>query len=387
MRALEFRRSEARYAAAAISSRLRPGSGAKRGPLKLTDTRAPELPGDGWHRVDTRLAGICGSDLATVEGQSSRYFEPWVSFPFVPGHEVVGTLADGRRMVLEPVLGHAARGFEPPFEGAAPGDGNDYRHLIAGPLDPGIQTGYCASTGGGWSQQFVAHESQLHEVPDSMSDETAVMIEPAAVGIHAALRAPIGPGDRVAIIGAGTVGLCTLAAIRQLCPPAQIIMAAKYPEQIDLAHSLGADLVVAPDELTRAVRRSTGSHIIGGDLSGGADIVIDAVGNEASVDQAIGITRPRGSVVMVGMPGRVSVDLTALWHRETALLGAYTYGTETLPDRSTAPTFELALSLVTDADLGRLVSATYRLDDYEAALDHAANAGRRGAIKVCFDLR
>ncbi len=387
MRALQFRRSEARYAAAAVAARLRPGSGAKTGPLSLVDDGAPELPGPGWHRVHTRLAGICGSDLSTVEGQASRYFEPWISFPFVPGHEVVGTLDDGRRVVLEPVLGHAARGCALPFDGAAPGDGNDYRHLVMGPLDPGIQIGYCASTGGGWSQEFVAHESQLHDVPADLSDEAAVMIEPAAVGVHAALRTPIGPNDTVAIIGAGTAGLTALAALKAHASPGHVVVAAKYPEQVELARSLGADLVVAPGELTRAVRRATGSHMIGDDLSGGVDVVIDAVGNAASVDQAIGICRPRGTVVLVGMPGRVSIDLTALWHRETALLGTYTYGTETLPDGTTTTSFALATDLVRTADLGRLVSATYRLDAYEEALAHAANAGRRGAVKVCFDLR
>ncbi len=387
MRALEFRRSEVRYARAAVASRLRPGAGAKNGPLHLVDADAPDLPGDGWVRVQTRLAGICGSDLSTVEGRASRYFEPWVSFPFVPGHEVVGTLADGRRVVLEPVLGHAARGFEPPFEGASPGDGNDYRHLVSGPLDPGIQIGYCTSTGGGWAQEFVAHESQLHDVPEHLSDEAAVMIEPTAVGVHAALRTPIVPGACVAIIGAGTTGLTTLAAVKQLTEAGTVIVAAKYPEQIELATSLGADLVVAPDELTRAVRRATGSHMIGDDLSGGADVVVDAVGTEASLGEAIGISRPRGAVVLLGMPGRVSVDMTALWHRETALLGSYTYGTETLTDGTTTTSFALATELVEQADLGRLVSAGYPLTAYEDALAHAANAGRRGSVKVCFDLR
>jgi threonine dehydrogenase-like Zn-dependent dehydrogenase len=387
VRALEFSRKEARYAAAAVSSRLRPGSGARSGPLELVETDPPELPGPEWERVTTLLAGVCGSDLATVDGKSSRYFEPWVSFPFVPGHEVVGRQADGSRVVLEPVLGHEARGFEPPFNGAAPGDGDDYRHLVGGDLEPGIQTGYCASTGGGWSTELVAHRSQLHPVPDHLDDEAAVMIEPTAVGVHAALRARPAAGATVAVLGSGTMGLVTIAALRQLTEAATIIVGAKYPEQSDLARKLGADVVVEPSELARAVRRATGSFVIGGDLSSGADVVIDAVGSAASIDEAIGVARPRGRVVLVGMPGRVSVDLTALWHRETELIGAYTYGTEVLPDGTTRRTFELATELVERADLGALVSATYRLDDYVAAISHAASAGRRGAIKVCFDLR
>ncbi len=387
MKALEFRRSEGRYAAAAVSSRLRRGSGAAVGPLHLVETSAPELPGEGWQRVRTRLAGICGSDLSTVEGHASRYFEPWVSFPFVPGHEVIGELADGTRVVLEPVLGHAARGFDPPAPDAAPGDGDDYRHLVAGDLEPGIQTGYCASTGGGWSTEFVAHTSQLHPVPDHFSDEAAVVVEPTAVGVHAALRTPVPEGATVAVLGAGTMGLVATAALRRFTAAGTIVVGAKYPEQAELARSLGADLVVRPDEVPRAVRRHTGSFAIGDDLSGGADVVIDAVGSAASLEEAIGITRPRGTVVLVGMPGRATIDFTALWHRETTLVGAYTYGTETLPSGERRTSFDLAMELVDAADLGRLVGATYRIDDYAAALDHAANAGRRGTVKVAFDLR
>jgi len=83
----------------------------------------------------------------------------------------------------------------------------------------------------------------------------------------------------------------------------------------------------------------------------------------------------------------VSLELTPLWHREIELVGAYTYGTETLPDGSTARTFDLAAGLVRAAELGRLVSATYPLHRYSDALEHAAAAGRRGAVKVAFDLR
>lgn len=387
VKALEFTRNEGRYAAAAISSRIRPGSGAAAGPLHMVEREPFDLPADGWQRVTTLLSGICGSDLATVEGKSSRYFEPWVSFPFVPGHEVVGRTEDGTRVVIEPVLGHDARGFNLPFDGAAPGDGDDYRHLVAGDLEPGIQTGYCASTGGGWSTEFVAHKSQLHAVPDALSDEAAVMIEPTAVGVHGAIKAAIADGDTVAILGAGTTGLTTLAAIRRFANPANVIVGAKYPEQKAMARKLGADLVVDPGELQRAVRRVSGSFVIGDDLSGGADVIIDAVGSAATIETAIGSTRPRGRVVLLGMPGKVSLNLTALWHRETELVGAYTYGTETLPDGSTRRTFDLATELVADADLGCLVTDLFPLEDYEKALEQAATSGRRGSIKVCFDLR
>lgn len=387
MKALRFSRKEGRYAAAMVASRFRSGAGAAVGPLSLVEDDGPELPGPDWLRVYPRLAGICGSDLSTVDGHSSRYFEDFVSFPFVPGHEVVADTEDGRRVVLEPVLGHEARGFEPPFEGAHPGDGDDYRHLTAGPLEPGLQTGFCESTGGAWSTEFVAHPSQLHDVPDWMSDELAVLMEPVAGGVHAALKARVEDGDTVAVIGAGTMGLVTIAALRHLTSAASIMTGAKYPVQRQLAEEFGADVVCAPNELSRAVRRASGSFMIDDRLSGGADVVIDAVGSADSIEAAIGMCRPRGRVVLLGMPGVVELDLTALWHRETELIGAYTYGTEVLSDGRRAGSFELAFELAGKVAFDKLLSTTYPLSRYVDAIGHAAEAGPRGAVKVAFDMR
>ena len=387
VKALLFERQEARYAAASVMSRVRPGAGAGVGPLRLADIDPPEIPDDGWVRVNPTLTGICGSDLSTIDGHSSGYFDDLVSFPFVPGHEVVGVTEDGKRVVLEPVLGPESRGEEPAFKGAAPGDGTDYGYLLAGEIDPGIQVGFCSSTGGGWGEEFVAHKSQLHSVAKRLSDEDAVMLEPAAGGVHAAAKAAAADidGGIVLVLGSGTMGLVTIAALRQYTNPRSIIAVAKYPIQKKFAEELGADVVVGPSETARAVRRITGCRMIGDNLSGGADVTIDAIGNAASIEQSIGVTRPRGRVVMVGMPGKVDVDLTALWHRETELVGAYTYGTDTWPDGTEISSFKRAKELAGKAKLGRLVSAKYPLDRYKDAIAHAANAGPRGAIKVCFE--
>ena len=97
MKALQVERSLPRFAMARIASEWRAGAGGRFGPLRLVDVAPPALPGPGWQRLLPRLTGICGSDLATVDGRSSRWFEPIVSFPFVPGHEVVADTEDGRR--------------------------------------------------------------------------------------------------------------------------------------------------------------------------------------------------------------------------------------------------------------------------------------------------
>ncbi|HEX6597160.1 MAG TPA: zinc-binding dehydrogenase [Acidimicrobiales bacterium] len=386
MRALLFERNLPRYAVAKVAGSLAAGLGARVGPLSLTETDDPDLPGPGWVRVRPRLAGICGSDLATVDGKSSRYFEPLVSFPFVPGHEVVGELANGQRVVLEPVLGCEARGIDPPCRGCAEGRRDRCERIAFGDLEPGLQTGYCSDTGGGWSTGLVAHESQLHPVPEGMSDEAAVMVEPAACAVHGvfgATEAADLTGATVLVLGAGTLGLCTIASLRAHANPGTVVAVAKYPEQRRLATSLGADMVVEPAEARRAMRRLTGSLRVGGGLSGGADVVVDCVGTESSLADDLAVVRPGGLVCLLGMPAVVSIDMTPLWQRQITLRGSYAYGRETAGQR----TFDLAFGLVADARLERLVSATYPLDRYREAIDHAANAGRRGAVKVAFDLR
>jgi threonine dehydrogenase-like Zn-dependent dehydrogenase len=378
MKALLFERKVAKFAAAAIAGRVVSGRGAKHGPLSLKDVEPPTMPADGWVRLRPRLAGICGSDLATIDGQSSRYFEPIVSFPFTLGHEVVGDLDDGTRAVLIPVLHCATRGIDPACESCRAGRTNHCERIAFGHLEPGLQSGFCETTGGGWSLAMAAHESQLLRIPDDVTDEQAVLIEPTACAIHAARLVDVDRGP-IVILGAGALGLLTLAALRYAAGDARtIIMTAKYPEQRQGAKELGADRVVAPGELKRAVRSETASLMIGEHLTGGATNVVDCVGSESSLTDALRVVAPGGTVLVVGMPGHTHLDLTPLWHRESALRGCYAY---------TRADFDDALHLVQSADLGRLLSATYPLSRYTEAIEHAADAGTRGAVRVAFDLR
>ncbi len=404
MKALLFERNIPRFAASRVASVLGSGRGAGIGPLRLVDTEPPELPGDDWFPLRPLLSGICGSDLATLDGRSSRYFEDMVSFPFVPGHEVVGVLDHGgvdhagrpmeagSRAVIEPVLGCATRHILPRCHQCSQGHTGLCGNVAFGDLSPGLQTGYCSDTGGGWTTgMLAAHASQLHTVPPTFRDEDAVMVEPTACAVHAALAAGIGDGDVVAVVGAGTLGLATVAAIHQVVRPEHpctVMVGAKYAHQRELAAALGGDTVVEPGQLARAVRRRAGSLVLAGRLTDGADVVFDCVGSSESITESLAMVRPRGRVVLVGMPAKVSVDLAPLWHRELTLVGAYAYGDE-LPPSGTDPrrTFDLAIEVVGAAGLGRLVSAAYPLERYEEAIAHAGAAGRRGAVKVVFDLR
>src|SRR5204862_3418154 len=124
----------------------------------------------------------------------------------------------------------------------------------------GLQTGYCADTGGGWGKMLVAHRSQLHPVPDRMSDARAVLVEPLACAIHAVLRARPEPGASVLIVGAGTVGILSLLALRELTQAGRVLVVAKHPRQRELALECGATNVIAPRDAVGALRRATRAY-------------------------------------------------------------------------------------------------------------------------------
>ena len=142
------------------------------------------------------------------------------------------------------------------------------------------------------------------------------------------------------------------------------------------------------DEVARAVRRRTRSLETTAGLTGGADAVVDCVGSADSVAQALSVVKPTGRVVLAGMPGH---DLDghgrALAPRGRARRGVRLRDRAACAPEPSRRTFDLAFDLVASAGLGRLVSATYPLDRFEEAIAHAGAAGRRGAVKIAFDLR
>jgi threonine dehydrogenase-like Zn-dependent dehydrogenase len=394
---LELFRSASRYLTARAVGDRAPGLIAgPLAPLRLATRPDLSPTHDGWIRVKPLLSGICGSDLSTIAGRSSFYFSPLVSLPFVPGHEVVGELLDdagpdlpaGRRVVLASVLGCAARGLPELCPNCAAGDYGRCDRVTVGDLEPGLQTGYCRDTGGGWSRLMLAHRSQLWAVPDQMSLETAVLVEPLACAIHAALRAGVTRGDTVLVVGAGTVGLLTLIALRRFTSAERVIVAAKHPRQRAAAKMAGADEVVRPEHAMKAVRRAGSAVKLTPErgmefLLGGVDVALECTGSSSALDMCLRTTRAGGRVVVSGIPG-AGADLTPLWFRELELVGAYTAGMEDV-DGGRRHAFALALELASSLPmLDQLVGATYPLAQWREALDHAMSAGRLGTFKVAF---
>ncbi len=395
--ALEYHRSPARYLATRSITGSRLGnrmSGLLAGnvaPMRLVNRSEPRRPGGDWTRVQPVLSGICGSDLGLLTGRNSPYLSALVSMPFVPGHEVIGRTMDdiadlpkGSRVVLDPVLTCAARGI-PPCTWCETGRESRCDHVTGGRVSAGLQTGFCADTGGGWSRMLVAHASQLHPVPDDLPDERAVLVEPLACAVHSVRRTAIPPGATVLIVGAGTVGLFTLLAVRELTEAGAVYMVAKYGHQRARARELGATEVVEPGKAARVLRRATGGSLQNPErgsefLLGGADIAFECTGGTAGLDMALRMVRAGGTVLLSGMPSG-PVDLTPLWYRELQLIGAY--ASDSGGDRR--GDFDEAIALAGTAPLSGYVDAVYPLAQWREAIGHACAAGRLGTVKVAFD--
>lgn len=370
--------------------------------LRYREVPEPALPGPQWVKIKTRYGGICGSDMHTVFSKDSPALSVFVSSPFTLGHENLGIIAEighqvegfapGDRVVADPLLPCATRGIEELCEFCQQDEFSLCQNFAEGDLAPGLSIGTCPDTGGSWSPSFVAHQSQLFPVPESVSDENAVLIEPFSGALHWVMRNFPDDDDTVLVLGSGVVGLCTVAALRALGSGARVIVVAKYPFQGETARRFGADdIYLREGDYFQAVAEATGGKLYKPVLGkrvlvGGADVVYECVGSESSLDDALHFTRSGGTMVLVGLAAiPKGVDWTPIWLNELTIKGSVWSGMETFQGRRIR-TFQLALEWMAEGklDLAPMVTHRFRLDDYKRALAVTANKGRHQVVKSVF---
>lgn len=403
MKAVTFAAPIPRYLVTAGAGRL--NSGLYVGPhscTRLSESPSPALPGPDWVRIQTRMGGICGSDLGIVTLTASPSTSPFSSFPFTPGHENVGTVAElgaavkgwgvGQRVVVNPLLSCVPRGIDPVCPGCAGGHASRCEHFTDGALAPGMLIGTTKGLGGGWGEEFVAHQSQLVAVPDSLADEEAVLIEPLACSVQAA-RANLPPaGARVLVIGSGAIGLVTVAALKALAPAADVTIVARYPFQAQQAERLGAARTVSGrGDYFEALAEISGARllkpIIGKRIAvGGFDQVYVCVGGVRGMEDALRFTRSGGTIVLLGNSTQLNgIDWSPVWLKELTIRGSLCYSGHSHGGAG-AHAFTEAAALVADgrARLAPLLTHTFRLDQLRDALLTAMDKKGSGSIKVAF---
>ncbi|WP_202318705.1 zinc-dependent alcohol dehydrogenase [Archaeoglobus neptunius] len=356
----------------------------------------PGLPGEDWVKVRTKLSGICGSDLRIITLSESFYLFPLTSFPIIPGHEVVGIVesagekaevGEGERVVLNPALNCRVRGFED-CDPCRRGDFAVCVNTDRGRIAPGIFTGICRDTAGGWAEYFVAHKSQLVRVPKSIPDENAVFAEPLTIGIHSVLRNFPDDGQRVAVVGCGIIGICTIAALRYFGYRGEIIGIDVSERQAEIAKRFGADMVITKNILGE-IAEITGGRVYQPPrdkpmfVDGGVDVVFECVGSPESVDTALRIAKPLGRVVIAGTVARMSVDWAPVFAKELEIVGTFGCGVEEI-DGEKRDTFELALEMLGKIALSTLLTHRFKIEEYKKALWTALNKRETQAIKVAF---
>ncbi len=373
--------------------------------MGVAEVPPPSLPGPGWVRINTQYGGICGTDMNTITLHNSPYFEPFTSSPFTLGHENLGEIIDtgaevsgwqpGQRVIVEPLLWCAPRGYAETdwCEHCTRGEINQCERSTEGELAPGMYIGICRDTGGSWSRNFVAHQSQLYAVPAAVSDENALLVEPFACGLHAALQYFPQKDEQVLILGTGTIGLMTLAALRGLDCQAHISISARYPFQVEAAQRLGADEVLSGGDLYQQVAERTGARLykpmIGKRVMiGGMDRLYECVGSDGTLDDALRLTTAGGKVVLVGVPGVArGVDWSAIFDQELTVNAASIYHRAENWQGKQRSTYEVALALMESGkvDIGWMVSRHYRLDEYKRAFRELGNKRQHPIIKAVFD--
>ena len=368
------------------------------------DVGDPALPSERWVRIRTRLGGICGSDLNVITLKASPSTSPFSSFPFVIGHENVGEVVEvgravhgvsvGVRVTVNPLLCCEPREIAPACEACAAGDHSRCAHFTDGALPPGMLLGTTRGLGGSWGERFVAHESQVVAVPESMTDEEAVLVEPFACSVHAVRSNLPADGARVLVIGGGSIGLLTVAALRALAPQVRVTLLARHAFQRDRAQRLGAVRGVDAHgsylpELAEAGGTRLLKPIIGRPVGvGGFDQTFVCVGGAAAMDDAMRVTRAGGTVVLLGNSSTMNgIDWTPLWLKELTVRGSLCYGAHAhaSPARSA---FDEAAALIASgrAPIGDFVTHIFPLARYRQAIDVARSKRAEHSIKVAFRL-
>jgi 2-desacetyl-2-hydroxyethyl bacteriochlorophyllide A dehydrogenase len=321
-----------------------------RGPndLALSDVARPEVP-SGHALVRITHSGLCGTDLKIYKGAIPA------EYPLIMGHEMVGELAEGARVIIDPVL-YCGSCF----------------HCRIG------QTNLCAAggligreTNGGFAEYVAVPAAQVFRLPDSIDLRIAPLIQVATTCLHAQRLGSVSAGESVAVIGLGVSGQLHVQIAKAL-GAGKVIGISRSGFKNHLAKELGADLTIdsGPDTVAKVLEATEGR---------GADVVIECTGVMTQIADAIRMARFGGRILMFGITNATSGALPFydLYFKELTLINNRA---------ATAQDFPVMIDLVDRGAvrLEPLVTHRMALDELETALGMLEDGAER-RLKIILD--
>jgi D-xylulose reductase len=321
--------------------------------LKLRDIDLPTDVGPGMVKIKLHTVGVCGSDVHYyTHGRIGPFV---VNAPMVLGHEAAGTVVEVGEGVTTLAIGDRVC-----MEPGVPDPNSRASRLGMYNVDPAV-TFWATPPVHGILTPFVVHPANYtFKLPDNVSFAEGAMVEPFAVGMQAATKAKITPGDTAVVIGAGPIGtMVALAALAGGC--ARVVVADLAQPKLDIAARYQGIIPVNVKEKSLAdeVNRLTGDW--------GADVVFECSGSPRAW-QGIGeLARPGGTIVVVGLPVEpVDFDVAGLSVKELTITSVFRY----------AHQYDRAIALMASGrvDLKPLISETFKFEDSIKAFDRAVEA-------------
>jgi D-xylulose reductase len=315
-------------------------------------------PGDVKIKIDT--VGVCGSDVHYyTHGRIGSFV---VEAPMVLGHEAAGTVVE----VGAGVTGLKA-GDRVCMEPGIPDLSSRASKLGLYNVDPKVVFWATPPVHGVLTPYVIHPAAFTYKLPDNVSFAEAAMVEPFAVGLQAAVKAKIQPGDTAVVTGAGPIGImAALAALAGGC--ARVIIADLVDEKLAIA---GRYTGVTPVNIRKA---SLAEAVAAATDGWGADVVLEASGAPKAYEGIQNLLRPGGCLVLIGMPvAPVALDVSSIAAKEIRIETVFRY----------ANVFDRALGMIASGkvDLKPLVSETFPFSDSVAAFERAAE-GRPGDVKL-----
>ena len=332
--------------------------------LRLREIALEEPLGPHDVGVRIRSVGVCGSDVHYyLHGAIGPFV---VRAPLVLGHEAAGVVEETGAAVADLQPGDRVC-----MEPGVPDPNSRATRLGLYNLDPAVRFWATPPVHGCLRPTVVHPAAFTYKLPDNVSFGEGAMVEPLAVGLHAANKARLRPGDVAVVLGAGTIGTLTaLAALAGGC--SRVIISDVLAPKLATAAALGpiTPVNVRTENLAEVVRRATGGW--------GADVVFEASGQTAAAAQALEVVSPGGCVVLIGMPGApVPLDVVAAQVKEARIETIFRY----------AHVFPRALALMGSRriDVRPLITDHFAFADSVAAFDYASNP-KPESVKVQIEL-